>query len=281
MNSSTRTLIRRLPALASLAIALALAACSTVQETGRTRLMMVDSKSQTADSLAAFADMKKTEKISTNPAYNAQVQRVGTRIKDAVMRTHPVPDAQWEFVVFDTPEVNAFAMPGGKVAVYTGLLQLVASDDELAIVMGHEIAHVTSEHGAERASQAGLANTLGQVGGALLGMTKTSATTQSLLMSAYGVGAQGGLLAFSRTQESEADTVGMQFAATAGYNPQAAVTFWKKMAAASGQPAATGISATLQKLTSTHPLDADRIANLEKLVPQWMPTYEQARLQYK
>ena len=245
--------------------------------------MLVDDATMTQQGLAAFADLKQTTKISTNPAYNAQVQRVGMRIKDSVMKSHPMPNAQWEFVVFDDPQVNAFAMPGGKVGVYVGLLQLVASDDELAIVMGHEIAHVTSGHGAERTSQGSLANIVGQIGGAALGLTQYSDTTKNLLMTAYGAGAQGSLLAFSRGQESEADTIGMQFAAGAGYNPQAAVTFWKKMAAASGSAGAqtTGISAMIAKWTSTHPPDAERIANLEKLVPKWMPTYEQARLQYR
>ena len=245
--------------------------------------MLVDDATMTQQGLAAFADLKQTTKISTNPAYNAQVQRVGNRVKDSVMKSHPMPNAQWEFVVFDDPQVNAFAMPGGKVGVYVGLLQIVGSDDELAIVMGHEIAHVTSGHGAERTSQGSLANIVGQIGGAALGLTQYSDTTKNLLMTAYGVGAQGSLLAFSRGQESEADEVGMQFAAGAGYNPQAAVTFWKKMAAASGSANAqsTGIAAMVQKWTSTHPPDADRIAALEKLVPKWTPTYEQTRLQYK
>ena len=264
-------------------LAFGLGACSVVPETGRRQIMLVDDATATKQGLAAFADLKQTTKISTNPAYNAQVQRVGNRIKDSVMKSHPMPNAQWEFVVFDDPQVNAFALPGGKVGVYVGLLQLVASDDELAIVMGHEIAHVTSGHGAERASQGSLATILGQIGGAALGMTQYSDTTKNLAMTAYGVGAQGTLLKFSRDQESEADTVGMQFAAGAGYNPQAAVTFWKKMAAASGSAngQSTGLNALLAKWTATHPPDADRIANLEKLAPKWMPVYEQAKLQYK
>jgi len=243
--------------------------------------MMVDDATATQQGLAAFSDLKQTTKISTNPTYNAQVQRVGNRIKDSVMKTHPMPNAQWEFVVFDDPQINAFALPGGKVGVYTGLLQIVASDDELAIVMGHEIAHVTSGHGAERQSQGSLANIVGQIGGAALGLTQYGDTTKNLLMTAYGVGAQGSLLAFSRGQESEADTIGMQFAAGAGYNPQAAVAFWNKMAAASGSAGkASGLDALVAKWSSTHPPDADRIANLEKLVPKWMPVYQQAKLQY-
>lgn len=262
-------------------LTLGLVGCSTVPETGRRQLILVSPEAESQQGLAAFADIKKSEKISTNPAANAQVQRVGVRIKDSVMKTRPIENAEWEFVVFDSDQVNAFALPGGKVGVYTGLLKLVSSDDELAIVMGHEIAHVTSRHGAERASQSQLASMGAQLGATALGATQYSDTTKNLIMTAYTGAAQGGILKFSRDHESEADTIGMQFAAKAGYNPQAAVTFWKKMAAQSGKSQSTGLSALIEKWTSTHPPDAERIANLEKLVPQWMPTYEQARQQYK
>ncbi len=260
---------------------LGMVGCSTVSETGRRQLLLTSPAEESQQGLAAFADIKKAEKISTDAKANAQVQRVGNRIKDSVIKSHAMPDAQWEFVVFESDQVNAFALPGGKVGVYTGLLKLCSSDDELAIVMGHEIAHVTSRHGGERASQATLANTAGQLGGAALGATQYSDTTKNLLLTAYGVGAQGALLAYSRTHESEADTIGMKFAAEAGYNPQAAVTFWKKMAAQSGKGHSSGLSAMIEKWTSTHPPDAERIANLEKLAPKYMPVYEQAKLKYK
>lgn len=260
---------------------LGLVGCSTVPETGRRQLLITSPAEESQQGLAAFADIKKSEKISTDPKANAQVQRVGLRIKNSVIKSHAMPDAQWEFVVFDSDQVNAFALPGGKVGVYTGLLKLVASDDELAIVMGHEIAHVTSRHGGERASQATLANTAGQLGQAALGATQYSDTTKNLILTAYGVGAQGALLKYSRTHESEADSIGMKFAAEAGYNPQAAVTFWKKMAAAGGKTQSSGLSALIEKWTSTHPPDAERIANLEKLAPKYQAAYEQAKLQYK
>ena len=260
---------------------LGLVGCSTVPETGRRQIIIMSAAEESQQGLSAFADIKKTEKISTDAKANAQVQRVGNRIKDSVIKSRVMPDAQWEFVVFASDQVNAFALPGGKVGVYTGLLKLVASDDELAIVMGHEIAHVTSRHGAERASQGTLANTIAQVGGAALGATELSETAKNGIMMAYTGAAQGGILKFSRLHESEADSIGMKFAAEAGYDPRAAVTFWKKMAAQSGKGQSTGLAAMIEKWTSTHPPDDERIANLEALAPKYMAVYEQAKTQYK
>jgi predicted Zn-dependent protease len=125
-----------------------LTGCSTVKETGRSQLMLVSPSDEAKMGLSAFAQIKQEEKISTDPVLNARIQNIGKRIAVSVGRE--IPNAQWEFVVFDSPTVNAFALPGGKVGVYTGLIKLSASDDEIAIVMGHEIAHVTSRHGAER-----------------------------------------------------------------------------------------------------------------------------------
>src|SRR4051812_35406662 len=128
-----------------------LSGCTTVQETGRSQLMLVSPAQEAQMGLAAFAQVKKEEKVSTDPKVNARIQAIGKRIAASVGRE--IPNAQWEFVVFDSDTVNAFALPGGKVGVYTGLIKLASSDDEIAIVMGHEIAHVTSRHGAERTSQ--------------------------------------------------------------------------------------------------------------------------------
>ena len=260
---------------------LGLVGCSTVPETGRRQFIIMSADEESQQGLAAFAEIKKSEKVSTDAAANARVKRVGERIKESVAKSRTMPDAQWEFVVFESDQVNAFALPGGKVGVYTGLLKLVSSDDELAIVMGHEIAHVTSRHGAERASQSTLASSISQIGGSALGYTELSETAKNGIMLAYTGAAQGTMLKYSRDHESEADTIGMKFAAEAGYNPQAAVTFWKKMAAQSGKGQTTGISALIEKWTSTHPPDAERIANLEKLAPKYMATYEQAKARYK
>lgn len=227
----------------------------------------------------AFADVKAKEHVSNDSKYNAQVKRVGERIAANVGREIPI--SQWEYVVLDSDEVNAFALPGGKVAVYTGLLRLVKSDDELACVMGHEIAHVTSRHGAERTSQNEAVQTIGGLGAAYMDYKNADPKTQSVILAGYGVGTNLlGLLPYSRLHESEADSIGLRFAAQAGYDPHAAVTFWKRMSEASAA-AGKQNSGLLAKFTSTHPLDADRIANLESLVPKYMPVYEAAKQRYQ
>ena len=227
--------------------------------------MLVSPAQETQMGLSAFAQIKKEEKISTDPALNARIQRIGKRIAASVGRD--VPNAQWEFVVFDSPTVNAFALPGGKVGVYTGLIKLAASDDEIAIVMGHEIAHVTSRHGAERTSQnyaiagTGLALAVG------LEMKDVDPAKRNMALAAYGLGSQVGYaLPFSRLHESEADAVGLRFAAGAGYDPRAGASFWRKMSKQGG--------AKPPEFLSTHPADSTRIANLEKLAPQYLPLYE-------
>jgi predicted Zn-dependent protease len=251
---------------------LTFSACTTVGETGRKQLNFLSADEEKQMGLSSFEEVKKQEKVSTDKAANERVSRVGKRIAEAV--GGGMPDAQWEFVVFDSETVNAFALPGGKVGVYTGLLKLAATDDELAIVMGHEIAHVTSHHGAERVSQQTAANAVGALLAGYAQSKGVSANTLQIAQTAYGAGANlGVLLPFSRAHETEADTIGIQFAAKAGYDPKAGAVFWKKMPASG-----TGV---LEKFTSTHPQNADRIANLEKLAPQWQATYEAARKKYE
>ncbi|HLP25080.1 MAG TPA: M48 family metallopeptidase [Acidobacteriota bacterium] len=194
--------------------------------------------------------------------------RVGQRIASAVGRD--LPSAQWEFVVFDSPEVNAFALPGGKVGVYTGLLNLAASDDELAVVIGHEIAHVTARHGAERMTwEQGI-----QMVGGVVGATaesKLSPQSSNLVKLVYGAGTQlAAVLPHSRFQESEADKIGLRYAAKAGYDPRAALTFWAKMNQQSDAPAGPA-------LLRTHPTSEDRIAKLEAEMPAVLPLFEASR----
>ena len=178
-----------------------------------------------------------------------------------------LPSAKWEFVVFDEPKtVNAFALPGGKVGVYSGLIKLVASDDEIAIVMGHEIAHVTARHGAERTSaNVGIA-AVGLLGGIALNDSKY----QEAILLSYGAVAGVGVLAFSRKHESEADYIGLRYAAKAGYDPHASVTFWQKMAKANE-------GSNVPVFLRTHPSDERRIADLERWIPEAIPLYEAAR----
>lgn len=245
---------------------LALTGCYTVPETGRSSLILVSPAEEMQMGAAAFTDMKAKGKVSTDVEANARVRRIGQRIAEAVGGA--LPDAKWEFVVFDEPKtVNAFALPGGKVGVYTGLLNLAESDDEVAIVIGHEIAHVTARHGAERMSQGVVA---GIIGAGVEAATEGS-RYGDLVRTAYGVGAAGATLAFSRGNESEADYIGLRYAAKAGYDPRAAVAFWRKMSAQkdSAQPI---------KWLSTHPPHAERIADLQRWMPDVLPLYEKARL---
>jgi predicted Zn-dependent protease len=256
---------RRLLALFAAAASLLLfPACTTVQETGRSQVILMSAAEESSMGVQAFSQIKKQEKISTDPAVNARIQRIGKRVAAAVGRD--LPNAQWEFVVFDSDQVNAFALPGGKVGFYTGLINLASSDDEIAIVMGHEVAHVTSRHGAERQSQAMLIG----LGGVALGVGTQNDKYADYYMLAYGVGSTLGSLAYSRNHETEADVIGLRFAARAGYDPRAAVTFWTKMAEKEG-------GARPPKFLSTHPPSAERIENLKRLAPQYMPVYEQAK----
>lgn len=246
-----------------LGAALFLAGCYTVPETGRTSFMLpVDDVAQGA---AAFAELKAKGPISHDPEANARVRRIGNRIAGAV--GDALPGAAWEFVVFDEDAtINAFALPGGKVGIYTGLIKLVSSDDELAAVIGHEIAHVTARHGAERMSQGILA----AAGGVVLDASTKNSNNKELLMASYGLLAGGGMLAFSRAHESEADYIGIRYAAKAGYDPRAAITFWQKMAEVSK-------GARMPALLSTHPSHDRRIADLQKWMAEVLPLYEANR----
>lgn len=270
-----RKIMNRLPLLLAFAGTLTLSGCFTNPVTGRKELVMIPREQELSLGAQSFADVTKSEKVSNDPAMNARVQRVGMRIAQAV--GNEMPNANWTFTVFDSPEVNAFALPGGKVGVYTGLLQLATTDDELAIVMGHEIGHVVARHGAERMSEAAVATGLGEVGAALL---QTETSNPQLLQTfklAYGAGVTlGRTLPHSRAQESEADRMGLVFAARAGYDPRAAIAFWQKMIAQQQ----SGNSSFVSKLLSDHPADQQRIADLERLMPQVLPIYEQNRAKY-
>lgn len=264
LHDDIRMKRRLLSLFGAVVVLLGFPACATVQETGRKQVILMSPAEEAAMGVQAFAEIKKQEKISTDPAVNARIQRIGKRIAGAVGRD--LPNAQWEFVVFESDQLNAFALPGGKVGFYTGLIKLAENDDEIAVVMGHEIAHVTSRHGAERQSQALLIG----LGGVALGVGTRNDENREYWMLAYGLGSTLGSLAYSRDHETEADVVGLRFAARAGYDPRAAVSFWRKMAAkeTGGRP---------PKLLSTHPPTAERIANLERIAPALVPLYEQSK----
>ncbi|MDH3598437.1 MAG: M48 family metallopeptidase, partial [Candidatus Tectomicrobia bacterium] len=191
------------------------------------------------------------EKLSQDAQVNAMVRRVGRRIADAANR----PDFQWEFRVVEKDEANAFALPGGKVAVYTGILKYTETEAGLAVVMGHEVAHALARHGGERMSQSMVAQFGLTLGDLALGGSNP-AVMQAVQM-AYGVGVQ---LPFGRRQESEADHIGLILMAKAGYDPNEAVPFWQRMSGGK-----TGNAPP--EFLSTHPSGATRIRQLQ----QWMP----------
>lgn len=240
------------------------AGCHTVPQTGRSALHLVPSDQLASMASTQFSQLKQETPISRDPTYNAMVRRVGERI--AYVAAPDMPNAQWEFVVFDDPEqINAFAMPGGKVAVYTGIFKVAQTDDDLAIVMGHEVAHVAAGHGNERVSQQLLA-----AGGALalqFGTQDMDSEDRTMLMAAYGAGATlGVMLPYSRYHESEADEIGLIYAAKAGYDPRAAIGFWERMDAQS--------SGSTPEFLSTHPSGSTRIRKLNELMPKAYEIYK-------
>lgn len=239
--------------------------CHTVPQTGRSALHLVPSDQLASMAAAQFGQLKQDTPISRDPTYNAMVRRVGERI--AYVAAPDMPNAQWEFVVFDDDsQINAFAMPGGKVAVYTGIFNVAKSDADLAVVMGHEVAHVAAGHGNERVSQQLLAT-----GGALalqVGTSDMDSSDQQMIMAAYGgLTTVGGILPFSRYHESEADEIGLIYAAKAGYDPRAAVGFWERMEAQKS-------GATPPEFLSTHPSGATRIKKLNALMPKAYEIYK-------
>ena len=253
---------------------LAAAGCYTNPVTGRKSLVLISPGEEVQLGAQSFQAIRAKERVSADPAANAREQRIGRRIAEAV--GNELPGAKWEFVVFDSKELNAFALPGGKVGVYTGLMQLAENDAELAIVMGHEIGHVIARHGAERMSEAAVIAGIGMMGAAIVDAKTEDPQARQLFELAYGAGTTlGRVLPHSRGNESEADRMGAIYAARAGYDPRAAISFWEKMAAKKQAAGATGTK--LDAIFSTHPADAQRIAQLRALMPQVVPIYEKAR----
>src|SRR5690242_12605194 len=187
-----------------------LVSCTTEPVTGRRQLSFVGAGEEAQLGLSEFDKLKQSTPINHDPKINDLVQRVGKKI--AAASGKDLPNAQWEFVVFESKEANAFCLPGGKVGVYTGILPITQNEAGLATVLGHEVAHAAAHHGAERMSDQLGVQELGQLGGSLV-----SPKYQSLAMAAYGVGAQVGYeLPHSRAQESEADHIGIVYMAKAG-----------------------------------------------------------------
>ena len=218
-------------------------------------------------SKAQFTQLKKKDPVSKNRSYQKMIERIGKRIADVAKVD--VPGTDWEFVVFDKSEPNAFAMPGGKVGVNSGLIELANEDeDEIAAVIGHEVAHVAKRHSNKRMSQGvGVA-----LGGILLdtAMRNKSSNDRALARGAYGVGATvGAVLPFSRSQEREADDLGLIYSAKAGYDPRASIRFWQKMMSKSRRK--------MPQFLSTHPDSGKRIEFLKSRMPYAMALYKNAK----
>jgi predicted Zn-dependent protease len=248
-------------ATALLAIALVLAAaCQTVPITGRSQLVLLREGTELKMGLDSYRDVLAKSQRSQDAAATERVVRVGRRIAAATGRT----DYQWEFNLLEDKQVNAFCLPGGKVAVYTGLLPMVPDDALLAAVMGHEAAHAIAHHGAERVSQTMVVQ-LGLAATEVALANRDPATVRTVT-SLLGAGATVGLiLPWSRGQESEADHLGLIFMAKAGYHPAAAADLWKRMAA-------RGQSESLE-LLSTHPAPETRIAQIQAWIPEALKYY--------
>ena len=265
-------MIVKLRIVAICCVLLFVSSCGQVPVTGRSQFNLVPDSVMNSMSLQSYNDFLSQSKLSVDAGQTAMVQRVGGRIQKAVEKycdennlSDRIEGYQWEFNLIEDKSINAWAMPGGKVVVYTGLLPIAKSEAGLAVVMGHEVAHVIAKHGSERMTQ-GLVVELGGFG-LSKAMTNYPVKTQNLFMRSYSVGTQYGvLLPYSRTHESEADHMGLIFMAMAGYDPHEAVSFWERMSAAKEGNAPP-------ELLSTHPADATRIGKIKELMPEAMEYY--------
>ena len=245
--------------LASLVlVAAVLASCESVPITGRSQLNLISEPDEVQMGVQAYQEVVGKAKVSADPVANAQVTRVAQRI----IAVSEKPNLPWEVKVIDENQANAFALPGGKIAVYTGILPITRDDAGLAAVIGHEVGHVLARHSAERVSQQMVAQGLG--GALVSGVLGTDPQTSQMVA---GLFAQGLMLPWGRQQESEADHIGLILMAKAGYEPRAARDLWVRMAEAS-----KGRSRPPEFL-STHPSEETRIRQIEAWLPEAMTHY--------
>ncbi len=259
-----------------LAAVVLLSACGTsrvVPVTGRKQTVYTDNAEILTSSFTEYKNFVNTAKLSTNANNTAMVKRVGQRLATAVenyLRSNgyeaEVQNYNWEFNLVQDNQVNAFCMPGGKIVVYEGLLPVTQTEAALAIVLGHEIAHAVAYHSSEQYQKQIKQQTIGQVAGAVLTGAGMGTNTASTLSTLYGLGSKMATLKYSRDNETEADHIGLIFAAMAGYDPNEAVTFWQRMAASSNN--------STPAFLSTHPSDAQRVANIKKLLPEALKYYK-------
>lgn len=250
----------RVTALAIFSV-LAIVACTTVvEETGRKQFNALSPSKEASMGLSQFEQYKRSKPVVRGGSYNAMVQRVGARLQ----RVMTVPNAQWEFVVFQDATPNAFALPGGKVGIHSGLFKVVKNEAQLAAVIGHEIGHVKARHSGERLTNAAAGAVVGAIAGEVLarktGMQRGQA--QAVTQSAVTLRT----LRFSRKQELEADKLGALYMARAGYDPRQSIEVWKNFGQAAGR-------SSTPEFLRTHPLDATRIAALEEYMPTALAAY--------
>jgi predicted Zn-dependent protease len=263
----------RLPRFALLlAVTLVVVACQSAPVTGRKQLMLVPESQAIQASAQAYAEVlapiQKQGKLNDDPAMKARVDKITARLVAQAIKYRPETESwDWQVAVIDDPKtLNAWCMAGGRMAIYSGIItQLSLSDDEIAQVMGHEIAHALAKHTAERMSTAMASEAALQIGAMLLG--SDSATSQMTLKAAAAATTVGVQLPNSRQQESEADRIGIELAAKAGYDPHAAPKLWEKMLQATG-------SKGQSDFLSTHPQSEKREAALAALIPQMMPFFD-------
>ena len=239
-----------------------LVGCQTVEYTGRSQVNLVSEGDETKLGVDAYQDTLKKTPLSKNQAWQAQLKRVGQKISVAAAK----PDYQWEFNVLQGKEINAFCLPGGKVAFWEGIMPVAQDDNGIAVVMGHEVAHALARHGAERMSQSMGAQAVGQILSVGVGMANPGLAES--FAQVYGLGVNVGvILPWGRAQESEADHIGLILMAKAGYDPSAAVGFWERMSKVQqgGKP---------PEFLSTHPSDETRIAQIKQWLPEAMKEYK-------
>ncbi len=260
----------------TLCLVFLIASCASAPVTERRGLRLVPDSELTSMSFQEYNNVLKKSKLSTDTAKVSMVRRVGQRVAAAseelleeTGRGSDIRNYKWEFnLIEDDKTVNAWCMPGGKVAVYTGLLPIAQDENGLAVVMGHEVAHAIAKHGNERMSQ-GLLAQFGAIG-LSLALARSPGLTSDIFMQAYGVGTQVGfLLPYSRLHESEADRIGLVLMAKAGYDPRGAVSLWQRMSAKGGSRP--------PEFLSSHPAPESRIRDIESLIPEAMQYYKVRR----
>lgn len=250
-------------------LALLFIGCSKAPVTGRTQIITISPQEEMSLGFQSAKEVLKSEHVSQDPQKNEMVKRIGEHIAKTANKNYPIAkNFTWEFFVIDKNESNAFCLPGGKVFVYTGLFKYADNDDELSAVMGHEIGHALARHGAERMSRGQLEQASADILNTVM-QGRGNPQNTAMVMQAFGIGTQLGLsLPHSRTQEYEADMIGLVLMAKAGYNPQSALTFWEKFAK-DGQ--------TPPEYLSTHPAPSNRIDKIKEQLPKVIPIYEASK----